>query len=54
MYRSKKYITGFTPAPAVPRDLSDCFTNSFHEFLPFAHRLYYLSNFKDFSPSLPA
>ncbi len=30
-------------------DMSDCFTWSFPEFVPFCPKLYYFSNFKDFN-----
>lgn len=37
---SKKYM---------PLDMTDCYTWSFPEFLPFCLQLYYFSNFKDFN-----
>ena len=30
-------------------DMSDCYTWSFPEFVPFCKQLYYFSNFKDFN-----
>jgi len=30
-------------------DMSDCYTWSFPEFVPFCPQLYYFSNFKDFN-----
>ncbi len=30
-------------------DMSDCYTWSFPEFIPFCLQLYYFSNFKDFN-----
>jgi len=30
-------------------DMSDCYTWSFPEFVPFCPKLYYFSNFKDFN-----
>jgi hypothetical protein len=30
-------------------DMTDCYTCSFTEFLPFCNKLYYFANFKDFS-----
>lgn len=30
-------------------DMSDCYTWSFPEFVPFCAQLYYFSNFKDFN-----
>lgn len=41
-------------APAYPVkrlivDMSDCYTWSFPEFVPFCPHLYYFSNFKDFN-----
>lgn len=49
-----KHITLSSPAPVVQWNLRDCFTESFPEFVPFCNRLYYFSNFKDFSTLLPA
>lgn len=54
MTRSIKHITLSSPAPLVQWDLRDCFTESFPEFVPFCSRLYYFSNFKDFSTVIPA
>lgn len=54
MARSYKHITLCAPAFLVQWDLRDCFTGSFPEFVPFCSRLYYFSNFKDFSTVLPA
>lgn len=30
-------------------DMSDCYTWSFPEFIPFCSQLYYFSNYKDFN-----
>jgi hypothetical protein len=30
-------------------DMTDCYTWSFPEFVPFCNQLYYFSNFKDFN-----
>lgn len=49
-----KHITLSSPVPVVQWNLRDCFTESFPEFVPFCNRLYYFSNFKDFSTLLPA
>lgn len=54
MIRNSKHITPCAPAPVVLWDLRDCFTESFPEFVPFCSRLYYFSNFKDFSTVVPA
>ena len=54
MTRNRKHITLTAPAPLVQWDLRDSFTGSFAEFVPFCSRLYYFSNFKDFSTLLPA
>jgi hypothetical protein len=35
-------------------DMSDCYTWSFPEFLPFCRDLYCFSNFKDFQNLVPA
>jgi hypothetical protein len=35
-------------------DMSDCYTWSFPEFVPFCLKLYYFSNFKDFNTSSQA
>lgn len=42
------------PDQVVVWDLRDCFTESFPEFIPFCNKLYYFSNYKDFSTLLPA
>lgn len=54
MTRKNHYSAPYTPAPVVQRDLRDCFTESFPEFVPFCSSLYYFSNFKDFSTLIPA
>ena len=38
----------------VTLDMSDCYTQSFREFVPFCLHLYYFSNFKDFKTSTQA
>jgi hypothetical protein len=38
----------------VIRDMSDCYTWSFPEFVPFCAKLYYFSTFKDFNAVTPA
>ena len=38
----------------VPLDLSDSFTWSFPEFVPFCSHLYYYSSYKDFNTALLA
>jgi hypothetical protein len=48
-------MTGITIKNVLPigvryiiLDMSDCYTWSFPEFVPFCPELYYFSNFKDF------
>ena len=38
----------------VIRDMSDCYTWSFPEFVPFCAKLYFFSTFKDFNAATPA
>jgi hypothetical protein len=37
------------PVQYVILDMSDCYTWSFPEFVPFCPHLYYFSNYKDFN-----
>ena len=37
------------PEKYVIRDMSDCYTWSFPEFVPFCSKLYFFSTFKDFN-----
>jgi hypothetical protein len=38
----------------IIRDMSDCYTCSFTEFIPFCSGVFYFSNFKDFNTSAQA
>lgn len=42
------------PVTYVIADISNCFTWSFPEFIPFCTDLYYFSNYKDFNRSAQA
>jgi hypothetical protein len=48
------HITQKRPFRHILLDMSDCFTWSFPEFVPFCPKLYYFSNFKDFNTSAQA
>lgn len=37
------------PVEILILDMSDCYTWSFPEFIPFCPKLYYFSSFKDFN-----
>ena len=49
MTRTGKHIIHQHPEKYVVLDMSDCYTWSFPEFVPFCPHLYYFSNFKDFN-----
>ena len=53
MNRYSKYTNVLFPG-AVITDLTDCYTCSFTEFLPFCKQLFYFSNYKDFQQLTPA
>jgi len=42
------HIRQHYPIKVVIFDMSDCYTWSFPEFVPFCPHLYYFSSFKDF------
>jgi len=48
MTRSNNHITQKTPIGHLILDMSDCYTWSFPEFVPFCPGLYYFSSFKVF------
>lgn len=54
MTRCINHIASSYPDTIVVWDLRDCFTESFPEFVPFCSKLYYFSNYKDFSTTTPA
>jgi hypothetical protein len=45
----KKNIAKSNSVEYIILDMSDCYTWSFPEFVPFCPQLYYFSNFKDFN-----
>lgn len=53
MNRFSKYTTLLFPG-AVITDLTDSYTCSFREFMPFCNHLFYFSSFKDFKQLTPA
>jgi len=42
------------PVECVVLDMTDCYTWSFPEFIPFCPHLYYFSSFKDYETSVQA
>jgi len=44
-----QHIITVLPEKHLIVDMSDCYTWSFPEFVPFCPHLYYFSNFKDFN-----
>ena len=53
MTSKQQLLFPLLPEVFVVADLSDCYTWSFPEFVPFCQRLYYFSSFKLFpSPAL--
>jgi hypothetical protein len=42
------HITAKNPIEYLILDMSDCYTESFPEFIPFCPQLYYFSSFKAF------
>ncbi|GAA4321847.1 hypothetical protein [Flaviaesturariibacter amylovorans] len=51
MTREARHIQPCAHVTTVVLDLSDCFTWSFPEFLPFCSQLYYFSSLKNFDGS---
>ena len=49
MKGASKHIKQINSSRHVIVDMSDCYTWSFPEFVPFCQKLYYFSNFKDFT-----
>ncbi|UPK72899.1 hypothetical protein [Chitinophaga filiformis] len=49
MIRKSSHINNTDAVRYVIPDISNCFTWSFPEFIPFCVDLYYFSNFKDFN-----
>ncbi|SHN41109.1 hypothetical protein [Chitinophaga sp. CF418] len=49
MIRKTSHINTTDAVRYVIPDISNCFTWSFPEFIPFCVDLYYFSNFKDFN-----
>ena len=49
MTELKKYSAKNNSVKYLILDMSDVYTWSFPEFIPFCIRLYYFSNFKDFN-----
>jgi hypothetical protein len=45
----KKNVAITHPIKHLVLDMSDCYTWSFPEFVPFCPQLFYFSNFKDFN-----
>ncbi|MGV3529707.1 MAG: hypothetical protein ACO1OO_12485 [Flavisolibacter sp.] len=43
----------YSQVHAVVADLTDCYTWSFPEFIPFCSGLYYFSSFKAFDAAFP-
>jgi hypothetical protein len=48
MRHHSNHITSKKPIGRLILDMSDCYTWSFPEFIPFCPQLYYFSSFKDF------
>jgi hypothetical protein len=48
MANHSNHITSKKPIGHLILDMSDCYTCSFPEFLPFCPQLYYFSSFKAF------
>ena len=51
MIPEEKYQSSTRLQPFLILDMSDCYTWSFPEFIPFCSQLYYFSNYKDFNKS---
>ena len=49
MTGTNNHILQKHPVRYVILDMSDCYTWSFPEFVPFCPKLYYFSTFKDFN-----
>lgn len=49
MIPEKKYHLSSRLQTFLIVDMSDCYTWSFPEFIPFCSQLYYFSNYKDFN-----
>jgi hypothetical protein len=49
MTRFSKHISSTSAVTHVILDMSDCYTWSFPEFVPFCPSLFYFSTFKDFN-----
>jgi hypothetical protein len=48
MTNRSNHITSKKPIGLLILDMSDCYTWSFPEFVPFCPHLYYFSSYKDF------
>lgn len=53
MNRFSKYAAKLFPGKVIT-DLTDAYTCSFTEFMPFCNQLFYFSTYKDFKQLLPA